>query len=128
MSLFTLSCSNVRSLLNLHTTYLRCQCALHNCILIDYPHIPLSWVLEALRSSGRLQSRGCPDSSATNSLRTTMSTPIPASTFKLEASEDPLRVFRDEFVIPTNAQMKASAVAPEVGECRSFLRSDAKLG
>lgn len=40
MSLFTLSCSNVRSLLNLHTTYLHCQCALHNCILIDYPLHP----------------------------------------------------------------------------------------
>ena len=50
-----------------------------------------------------------------------MSTPTPASTFKLEASEDPLRVLRDEFVIPTNAQMKAGAVAPELGERRSFL-------
>lgn len=45
-----------------------------------------------------------------------MSMPVSASTLKLEASEDPLRVFRDEFVIPTNAQMKASAVAPELGE------------
>ncbi|KAH9934629.1 kynureninase [Fomitopsis serialis] len=43
-----------------------------------------------------------------------MSTSTPASIFKLEASEDPLRVFRDEFVIPTNAQMKATAVAPEL--------------
>lgn len=29
-------------------------------------------------------------------------------------------MFRDEFVIPTNAQMKAGAVAPELGERRSF--------
>ncbi|KAI0328557.1 kynureninase [Cubamyces sp. BRFM 1775] len=36
-----------------------------------------------------------------------------ASNFKLSASEDPLRKFREEFVIPTFRQMKASAVAAE---------------
>ncbi|KZT67692.1 kynureninase [Daedalea quercina L-15889] len=44
-----------------------------------------------------------------------MSTSAPASNkFRLEAGEDPLRVFRDEFIIPTNVQMKATAVAPEL--------------
>ncbi|KAH9901061.1 kynureninase [Cubamyces lactineus] len=39
-----------------------------------------------------------------------------ASNFKLSASEDPLRKFRDEFVIPTFRQMKASAVPEEMAD------------
>ncbi|KAI0665134.1 kynureninase [Cubamyces menziesii] len=39
-----------------------------------------------------------------------------ASEFKLPASEDPMRKFRDEFVIPTFRQMKASAVPAEMAD------------
>ncbi|KAI0780796.1 kynureninase [Trametes elegans] len=39
-----------------------------------------------------------------------------AEKFKLAASEDPLRKFRDEFVVPTFRQMKAGAVAPELAD------------
>ncbi|KAH9842665.1 kynureninase [Rhodofomes roseus] len=46
-----------------------------------------------------------------------MSTITPASSkFKLEAAEDPLRIFRDEFIIPTNAQMKATTLAPALAD------------
>jgi len=48
-----------------------------------------------------------------------MTSPDPAHTFKLAPEEDPLRAFRDEFVIPTNRQMKAGAVPPDLGECMS---------
>ncbi|KZT11241.1 kynureninase [Laetiporus sulphureus 93-53] len=42
------------------------------------------------------------------------STDALASTFKLASHADPLAAFRAEFVIPTNRQMKARAVAPEL--------------
>ncbi|TFY60284.1 hypothetical protein EVJ58_g5245 [Rhodofomes roseus] len=46
-----------------------------------------------------------------------MSTITPASSnFKLEAAEDPLCIFRDEFIIPTNAQMKATTLAPALAD------------
>ncbi|KAI0720958.1 kynureninase [Cerioporus squamosus] len=39
----------------------------------------------------------------------------PAEKFKLAPSNDPLTKFRDEFVVPTFRQMKATAVSAEIG-------------
>ncbi|KAI1794492.1 kynureninase [Ganoderma leucocontextum] len=42
-----------------------------------------------------------------------MSNPAPDNNFKLAPSEDPLRAFRDEFIIPTFRQMNATAVSED---------------
>ena len=49
----------------------------------------------------------------------------PAEKFKLAPSDDPLATLRDEFVIPTFRQMKATAVSAEIGALlgTSFARS-----
>lgn len=38
-----------------------------------------------------------------------------SANFKLASSEDPLRAFRDEFIIPTFHQMDATVISQEFG-------------
>ena len=47
----------------------------------------------------------------------------PAETFKLAPGDDPLRAFRDEFVVPTFRQMKAANVSAEMGASLSLSSS-----